>query len=52
MIALSYSPSIDVARSALEALAQPDVRAAAIGLLERMAADLDVSCDAGHAGRR
>jgi hypothetical protein len=37
-VALSYSPSLDVARSALQELERPDTRRAALALLDELAA--------------
>ncbi len=37
-VACAFSPSLDVARSALEELAMPDVRRAALALLDELAA--------------
>lgn len=38
LVALSYSPSIDVARLALAELERPDVRAKALELLDQLTA--------------
>ncbi len=47
LVALSYSPSVEVARAALEEVGAGDVRPAALELLDQLAADAAVTVKEG-----